>query len=85
MQGTPGLSFGKQEVKLGWNAQPTCAVILEDVLVPESARVGPEGIGFKIAMSACASPAGADSPWSLGFVSGLDPDWFRIDSGMRFK
>lgn len=55
MQGSPGFSFGKPEVKLGWNAQPTCAVILEDVRVPESARVGEEGIGFKIAMSACAS------------------------------
>eukprot|EP00884_Botryococcus_braunii_P007492 jgi/Botrbrau1/16744/Bobra.0277s0002.2 len=55
-KGTVGLSFGKPEVKLGWNSQPTCAVILENVRVPESARVGPEGIGFKIAMSACIPP-----------------------------
>lgn len=26
--GTPGLSFGKQERKLGWNTQPTCSVFL---------------------------------------------------------
>lgn len=49
---TPGLSFGKREHKLGWNAQPTTAVMLDGVRVPEGQRVGEEGDGFKIAMSA---------------------------------
>ena len=35
---------------MGWNAQPTRAVILEDCRVPVANRLGPEGIGFKIAM-----------------------------------
>ncbi|KAK9814575.1 hypothetical protein WJX72_008116 [[Myrmecia] bisecta] len=48
----PGVSFGKQEVKLGWNAQPTASVNLDSVRVPEANRLGPEGIGFKIAMNA---------------------------------
>ncbi len=48
----PGLSFGKEEDKLGWNAQPTTAVMFDDVRVPEENRVGQEGDGFKIAMSA---------------------------------
>ncbi len=48
---TPGLSFGANERKMGWNAQPTRAVILEDARVPVANRLGPEGIGFKIAMS----------------------------------
>jgi alkylation response protein AidB-like acyl-CoA dehydrogenase len=48
---TPGLSFGANERKMGWNAQPTRQVILEDARVPVANRLGPEGIGFKIAMS----------------------------------
>jgi len=50
-RGTPGLSFGANEYKMGWNAQPTAQVILEDARVPVANRLGPEGIGFKIAMS----------------------------------
>jgi alkylation response protein AidB-like acyl-CoA dehydrogenase len=50
-KGTPGLSFGAQEKKMGWNAQPTAAVIFEDARVPVANRLGEEGIGFKIAMS----------------------------------
>jgi len=47
-----GLSFGRQEDKLGWRSQPTSAVILEDVRVPERFLIGKEGEGFSIAMSA---------------------------------
>jgi len=47
---TPGLSFGKQEEKLGWHSQPTSAVIFEDCRVPVANRLGEEGDGFKIAM-----------------------------------
>jgi butyryl-CoA dehydrogenase len=49
--GTPGLSFGAEERKMGWNAQPTRAVIFENVRVPVANRLGEEGIGFKIAMA----------------------------------
>jgi alkylation response protein AidB-like acyl-CoA dehydrogenase len=49
-KGTPGLSFGKQEKKLGWNSQPTSAVMFEDCRVPVANRLGEEGDGFKIAM-----------------------------------
>ena len=48
---TPGVSFGANEYKMGWNAQPTRQVIFEDARVPVANRLGPEGIGFKIAMS----------------------------------
>lgn len=47
----PGVSFGAQEKKMGWNAQPTAAVIFEDVRVPVANRLSDEGVGFKIAMS----------------------------------
>lgn len=50
-KGTPGLSFGANEKKMGWNAQPTRAVIFENCRVPAANRIGPEGIGFKIAMA----------------------------------
>src|SRR6202521_2593364 len=47
----PGLKFGANERKMGWNAQPTRAVIFEDCRVPVFNRLGEEGIGFKIAMA----------------------------------
>ena len=50
-RGTPGLSFGANERKMGWNAQPTRQVILEGVRVPERQRIGTEGTGFKMAMA----------------------------------
>ncbi|XP_053223354.1 isobutyryl-CoA dehydrogenase, mitochondrial [Podarcis raffonei] len=49
-KGTPGLSFGKKEKKMGWNSQPTRAVIFEDCAVPVTNRLGEEGTGFNIAM-----------------------------------
>jgi alkylation response protein AidB-like acyl-CoA dehydrogenase len=50
-KGTPGLSFGKKERKMGWNSQPTAQVIFEDCRVPVANRIGAEGDGFRIAMS----------------------------------
>jgi alkylation response protein AidB-like acyl-CoA dehydrogenase len=49
--GTPGLSFGKQEHKMGWRAQPTASVNLDDCRVPVQNRLGEEGGGFRIAMA----------------------------------
>jgi alkylation response protein AidB-like acyl-CoA dehydrogenase len=49
-KGTPGLSFGAQEKKMGWKSQPTSAVILEDCRIPAGNLLGHEGDGFKIAM-----------------------------------
>ncbi len=48
---TKGVSFGANERKMGWNAQPTRAVIFENARVPVANRLGQEGIGFKIAMA----------------------------------
>jgi len=53
-KGTPGLSFGAAEQKMGWNAQPTAQVVLEGVRVPAEAMLGGaqgEGTGFSIAMN----------------------------------
>jgi len=51
MKDTPGLSFGANERKMGWNAQPTRQVILDNCRVPAGNLIGEEGHGFKFAMS----------------------------------
>jgi len=48
---TPGVSFGPNEHKMGWNAQPTRQVIFQDAHIPAANRLGAEGAGFKIAMA----------------------------------
>ena len=48
---TAGLSFGASERKMGWNAQPTRAVMFQDARVPAGNLLGREGQGFKIAMA----------------------------------
>jgi alkylation response protein AidB-like acyl-CoA dehydrogenase len=50
-KGTPGLSFGAQEKKLGWKSQPTAMVMFENCRVPVENRIGAEGQGFSIAMA----------------------------------
>lgn len=46
----PGVSFGANERKLGWHAQPTRQVLFDNVKVPVANRVGQEGEGFRFAM-----------------------------------
>ena len=50
-KGTPGLSFGAPEKKLGWKTQPTAMVLFENCRVPVANRIGAEGEGFRIAMA----------------------------------
>ena len=45
-----GISYGKKEDKMGWNAQPTRMVTFDNVRVPVANRLGSEGQGFAIAM-----------------------------------
>ena len=45
-----GISYGKKEEKMGWNAQPTRMVTFDNVRVPVANRLGQEGQGFAIAM-----------------------------------
>ena len=49
---TPGLSFGNLEHKMGWRNQPTSMVYFSQCRVPVANRIGEEGMGFKIALSA---------------------------------
>ena len=50
-KGTPGFTVGKKEDKMGIRPSNTCELILQDVVIPESNRVGREGEGFRIAMN----------------------------------
>ena len=47
---TPGLSFGANEKKMGWNAQPTRQVLFDNLRIPAGNRLGEEGQGFTFAM-----------------------------------
>jgi alkylation response protein AidB-like acyl-CoA dehydrogenase len=49
--GTPGLSFGGLEDKMGWRSQPTAQVQFDDCRIPAENLVGEEGQGFKYAMA----------------------------------
>ncbi|RVE92889.1 acyl-CoA dehydrogenase [Sinorhizobium meliloti] len=75
----PGLTFGANEKKMGWHAQPTRAVMLDNVRIPVENRLGAEGEGFRIAMAgldggrlniAAASLGGAQSAFdkALAYV-----------------
>jgi alkylation response protein AidB-like acyl-CoA dehydrogenase len=48
---TPGIQLGANERKMGWNAQPTRAVVFDGARVPVANRLGEEGMGFRIAMA----------------------------------
>ena len=50
-KGTPGLTFGAPEKKLGWKSQPTAMVNFENCRVPVANLIGREGQGFRIAMA----------------------------------
>src|SRR5439155_10838112 len=52
---TPGVTFGRPIAKMGLRTSPMGEVIFEDCLVPETARLGPEGAGMKIFNSAMES------------------------------
>lgn len=46
----PGIGYGRKEVKMGWNSQPTRQISFDGVRVPVAHRLGAEGEGFAIAM-----------------------------------
>ena len=74
----PGLSFGANEKKMGWNAQPTRQVILDEVRVPASALLGSLGEGFKIAMSGLNGGRLNIAACSLGGAQ------FALDQAIRY-
>lgn len=51
-KGTPGFSVGKLEKKLGFHGLSAAELVFQDCFVPEQNRLGKEGEGFKIALTA---------------------------------
>jgi alkylation response protein AidB-like acyl-CoA dehydrogenase len=73
-----GVSFGANEKKMGWHAQPTRQVILDEVRVPASALLGVEGQGFKIAMAGLNGGRVSIAACSLGGAQ------FALDRALRY-
>ena len=65
-----GFSARKIDGKLGLRAQDTAEIFLEDVRVPDSARLGDEGAGFKVAMSALDNGRISLAAGSVGIAQG---------------
>ena len=85
-KGTPGLSVGKTENKLGIRGSNTTEVILDDVKVPVSQRIGDEGVGWWLMMRtmnrsrpAIAAQAVGIAQGALDYVIqyGRERDWVR--------
>ena len=75
---TKGLSFGKNEEKLGWNPHPTNLVMFDNVRVPASNLVGKPGIGFKIALQALEGGR-------INIAScGLGGAWFALEAATNY-
>ncbi len=64
--GTPGLSFGGLEDKMGWRSQPTALVQFDDCKIGAENLVGEEGKGFKYAMAGLDGGRLNSSACSLG-------------------
>ena len=67
---TPGFSVGKHENKLGIRASSTTELIFEDCFVPEENRLGNEGEGFRIALSAIDASRSVVAAQALGIAQG---------------
>ncbi|MBB3934949.1 acyl-CoA dehydrogenase family protein [Aureimonas phyllosphaerae] len=75
---TPGLTFGSNEQKMGWNAQPTRALIFENCRIPAAYRLGVEGQGFAIAM------AGLDGGRLNIAACSLGGAWAALDKAIAY-
>jgi butyryl-CoA dehydrogenase len=69
-KGTPGYSVGKLEHKLGIRGSSTAELVFDDVFVPEKNRLGAEGEGFRVAMSAIDSSRVSIAAQALGIAQG---------------
>lgn len=87
-RGTPGLTVGREEDKMGQRASGTVALHLEGCRVPATHRVGPEGAGYRIALSALGGGRVGIAGLCLGlgeaaFAEGLRYAADRVAFGQR--
>jgi alkylation response protein AidB-like acyl-CoA dehydrogenase len=76
--GSEGFSARKIDGKLGLRAQDTAEIFLDGVRVPDSARLGDEGAGFKVAMSALDNGRISLAAGSVGIAQGC------VDAGVAY-
>ncbi len=85
-KGTPGLSVGKKEEKLGIRSSNTTEVILDDVRVPATQRIGDEGVGWWVMMRTLNRSRPAIGAQAVGLAQGAldyviqygrERNWFR--------
>lgn len=69
-KGTPGLSFGKVEDKMGTRASITGEIIFEDCVIPHENLLGEEGRGFRYIMKAFAIERAGNASMSVGLAQG---------------
>lgn len=69
-KGTPGLSFGKKEIKMGIRSSVQREVIMDNCRVPVANLLGKEGQGFKIAMTTLDGGRIGVAAQSLGIAQG---------------
>lgn len=69
-KGTPGFRGGKKEDKLGMRASETAELILEDVRIPDSQRIGEVGTGFHQAMQVLDGGRISIASLSIGIAKG---------------
>ena len=77
-KGTPGFSGAKKEEKMGWRSSPTWALTLDGAEVPESRRLGDEGIGFRIALASLDSGRLGIAACAVGLAQAA------FDAALRF-
>ena len=77
-KGTEGFGGSKKEDKMGWRSSPTWMLALDDVVVPESRRVGDEGQGFRIALASLDSGRLGIAACAIGVAQGA------FDHALRF-
>lgn len=89
-KGTPGLSVGKTEEKMGIRGSNTTEVILEDVKVPVSQRIGDEGVGWWLMMRTLNRSRPAIGAQAVGLAQGAlnylidngrEKGWFKNKNG----
>lgn len=68
--GTPGLSIGKKENKMGMRASPTTDLVLDDVEVPVENRVGQEDEAFQVLMRTLDTSRPTIGAQALGIADG---------------
>jgi alkylation response protein AidB-like acyl-CoA dehydrogenase len=80
-KGTPGLSIGKTEEKMGIRGSNTTEVILEDVKLPIGQRIGEEGMGWWLMMRTLNRSRPAIGALAVGLAQGALDYLIRFGKG----